>query len=89
MEKKIKLIWDFYGGHANGTAEHHSIHLNEYAERQKLTFRQNGVEKVSDNHSLAYLIVAEKEMIGVRDVLRPRRAEYVDIIWPIPKFAYS
>jgi hypothetical protein len=36
MDRKIKLIWDFHGGHAKGTADHHSIHLGEYATREKV-----------------------------------------------------
>src|SRR5690606_1132164 len=30
MEKKLKLIWDFFGPDAKKTAEHHEIHLKEF-----------------------------------------------------------
>jgi hypothetical protein len=75
MDRKIKLIWDFHGGHAKGTADHHSIHLGEYATREKVNNHGYGVEQLTEMHSLAYLIVDEKDMITVRDALRPQRAE--------------
>lgn len=75
MEKKIKLIWDFYGGHAKGTAEHHSIHLGEFAQREKISAHGHGTEQLAENHVIAFLVVDEKDMIPVRDALRPQRAE--------------
>ena len=75
MEKKIKMIWDFFGPYAKGTADHHSIHLKEFAEKQDISFFENGVEQVSEMQSIAYLTVEEKDMITVRDALRPQRAE--------------
>lgn len=75
MDRKIKLIWDFHGGHAKGTAAHHSIHLGEFATREKLNSHGHGAEDLTEMHSVAYLIVDEKDMITVRDALRPQRAE--------------
>ena len=75
MDRKIKLIWDFHGAHAQGTAEHHSIHLAEFATREKLTTYGHGAETITETHSIAYLTVDEKDMITVRDALRPQRAE--------------
>jgi hypothetical protein len=78
MDRKIKLIWDFHGGHAKGTADHHSIHLGEYATREKVSSHGNGVEQLTEMHSIAYLIVDEKDMIIVRDALKPQRAELAE-----------
>lgn len=75
MDRKIKLIWDFYGGHAKGTADHHSIHLGEYAQREKISTHGYGTEQLAENHVIAYMVVDEKDMIPVRDSLRPQRAE--------------
>ena len=36
MPKKIKLLWDFRGPEAFKIAEHHCIHLREYAEKEKI-----------------------------------------------------
>ena len=59
--KTIKLIWDFRGGDAKGTAEHHRIHLEEFAVREKLTLTDTGVEEQTGMHYVAYLLVTEEE----------------------------
>ncbi|MEO9802405.1 MAG: hypothetical protein ABJF04_04120 [Reichenbachiella sp.] len=78
MNRKIKLIWDMHGVHARGTAAHHAIHLKEYAEREQIDTEDIGTEDFSDMHSIAYMVVEEKDMITVRDALRPQRAEEAD-----------
>jgi len=75
MERKIKLIWDMHGPHAKGTAAHHAVHLSEYAERNAVEQFGFGSEPESASHSVAFLVVKEKDMITVRDALRPHRAE--------------
>jgi len=75
MERQIKLIWDMHGQHAKGTAEHHAIHLKEFAERENIQTRDVGTEDFSEMHSIAFMVVEEKDMITVRDALRPQRAE--------------
>ena len=71
---KIKLIWDFRGPAAEGTAKHHIIHLDEFAKAKGLV-ASSGFHKASDLYSIAYIIVEEKDMITVRDALRPHRGE--------------
>lgn len=78
MERKIKLIWDMHGPHAKGTAEHHAIHLQEYADREKVETIAVGTEDFSEMHTIAYMIVWEQDMITVRDTLRPQRAELAE-----------
>ncbi len=75
MGHKIKLIWDFFGPAAEGTAKHHAIHLDEYAQKHSLETYGVGEEKVSEDQFTAYMIVDEKNMIGVRDALKPQRGE--------------
>ncbi len=75
MERKIKLIWDMHGPDAKGTAEHHAIHLGEYLDKFKMTHFGFGSETTTEVHAQAYVIVEEKDMITVRDSLRPQRAE--------------
>ncbi len=72
---KLKLIWDFRGQDAKGTAEHHRIHLEEFAERENLSIKTTGVEEKSPVLWTAFLIVEEAEMPMVRDALRPHRGE--------------
>lgn len=74
-ERHIKLIWDFRGQFAQNTAKHHKIHLEEYVLAQNLTLNITGNADLNDMHSMAYLVVTESEMIGVRDALKPHRGE--------------
>jgi hypothetical protein len=73
--KKIRLIWDFRGPASEQTARHHEIHLREYRDGQKLPQLQTGSEAFGDMHAIAWMVVEERDMIAVRDALRPHRGE--------------
>lgn len=81
MDKRVKLIWDFHGTDAEGTAKHHAIHLREYAAKVGLNTYGVGeeilveTEPLRQAHVIAYMIVDRDDMIEVRDALRPQRAE--------------
>ena len=74
--RKLKLIWEFRGGDAEGTAKHHAIHLEEFAKKEALLF-EAGYEVVDEFLTIAFLIIEEDKMIMVRDALRPQRGEWV------------
>lgn len=73
--RKIKLIWDFRGQAAAKTAEHHEIHLKEYIQIEKLSLNITGFEIINDMYAIAFMVVEEKDMIAVRDTLKPHRGE--------------
>lgn len=73
--RKIKLIWDFRGTVAAKTAEHHEIHLKEYIEVENLELNITGFEILNEVHAIAFMVVEEKDMITVRDALKPHRGE--------------
>lgn len=75
MDRKIKVIWEFYGADAEQTAKHHQIHLEEFAKKEALALDMAGTEYVNEMKWLAYLIVIESEVLNVRDALKPLRAE--------------
>lgn len=75
MDRKIKLIWDFYGEDAEQTAIHHAIHLREYAQKHAVEFLKIDHETVEDEHVIAFFACHEKDMISLRDQLRPKRAQ--------------
>ena len=79
MEKKLKLIWDFFGPDAKKTAEHHEAHLKEFIQIKKLNHRITGVENSGENQFTAFLVVDESEMISVRDALKPNRGEWYEV----------
>ena len=67
--RKIKLIWDFRGEAAAKTAEHHDIHLKEFIQTENYSLNITGFEIVNEMYALAYLVVEEKDMIKLRDLL--------------------
>ncbi len=74
-EKKIKLIWEFFGDDALETAKHHAIHLEEFSKKESIaTFGCSS--EMKEKHAEAYLIVEQSNMIKVRDALRPKRGEW-------------
>jgi len=75
MNRKIKVIWEFKGPDAEQTAKHHKIHLEEFGVKENLELNIGGVEYKNEMLWLAYLIVLEKDVLTVRDALKPLRAE--------------
>lgn len=78
MNKRLKLIWDFKGSVAEKTAEHHCIHLREFAEREHLQFYDISSRTLNEFHSIAFIIVDEAEMPIYRDALKPHRGQLVE-----------
>jgi hypothetical protein len=74
MTRRIKLIWDFRGPDSEKIADHFTIHLHEAlgTDFQNLM----GTSNLDSNHSIAFLIVDESEMITYRDRFKPHRGEY-------------
>lgn len=77
MNQEITLIWDFHGGDAQKTAEHHVRHLEEFMSREKFEFVRAFSQSNADNHCMACLTVFEKDVFTIRDVLKPQRAVVV------------
>lgn len=75
MSRKIKLIWDFRGPASAKTAEHHEIHLKEFIAVEKLSLNITGFETFGEMHAIAFMVVAEENMIQVRNALKPHRGE--------------
>jgi len=75
MKEGIKLIWDFRGPNAEKTAEHHIIHLKEFAEAEAISPYICTTEQVTDMHWMAVMIVAEKHMNDLRERLKPNRGQ--------------
>lgn len=73
--RKIKLIWDFRGQAAAKTAEHHEIHLKEYIQIEQLALNNTGFTIINELYAIAFMVVEEKDMILVRDALKPHRGE--------------
>ena len=72
--RKIKMIWDFRGNEAEPTAKHHAIHLEQFANKHNLDFKEVGIEKQTEMHCIAYLMCTDNNLVLVRDSLKPHRA---------------
>ena len=73
--RNIKLIWDFRGLTGLGTAQHHCIHLKEFAEKESLSYLEINHLEISEIHAIAFITVAETDMKIYRNALRPHRGE--------------
>jgi hypothetical protein len=78
MPNKIKLLWDFRGPDAKKTAEHHTIHLKEFAALRKLDFYEINISEINPMLSAAFIIVDESNMKIFRDALKPHRGEMAE-----------
>lgn len=78
MNRKLKLIWDFRGAVSQKTAEHHCIHLKEYATIEKLHFYEINYAEISEMHTIAFIIVDEVNMRTFRDALKPHRGQLAE-----------
>lgn len=75
MNRKLKLIWDFRGPASKKTAEHHCIHLKEFAVIEKLHFYEIDFSVISEMHTTAFITVDEVDMKIYRDTLKPHRGQ--------------
>ncbi len=73
--RKLKLIWDFKGEDGFETAKHHCVHLKEFANIENLPFYEVNFTQLHPLHTIAFIIINEKEMIAFRDALKPHRGE--------------
>jgi|TARA_B110000238_G_scaffold73523_1_gene80968 hypothetical protein len=75
LSRKIKLLWDFRGEDAAATAKHHTVHLKEFADLEKLPFYEIGQQEKNPMLFSAFITVAETDMKTYRDALKPHRGE--------------
>ena len=75
---KAKLVWSFSGEGALKTAEHHLIHLKEYAEREKVEVVKFGAEKQTEYTSIAFMIVSKDLVNDLRQSLKPHQGFLVE-----------
>jgi len=75
LNRKLKLIWDFKGSVSQKIAEHHCIHLKEFAVIEKLHFYEINFTVVSEMHTIAFIIIDEVDMKTYRNSLKPHRGQ--------------
>jgi len=75
LPEKIKLIWDFRGPTAEKIAAHHVVHLKDFIRIEKMKFNIAGVEKLSEMHWSAFMVISKEEMEPLKKALKPHRAQ--------------
>lgn len=68
-----RLLWDYYGGDALGTAGHFLIHLGEYLKARGLADAPRGTFSERPGHGAAWVEVPESEVEALVRALRPKR----------------
>lgn len=73
--EQVKLIWDFRGPNAAQIAQHHSIHLREFAETEGFQSCHCDVEQLTEMHHIAFMVVDKTLMNELRERLKPHRGQ--------------
>ena len=77
-EKKIKLIWKFYGDDALNIAEHHLIHLKEYISKENIDVIEISTELVNDMTAISFVIIESIFLENIRQNLKPNEGYLVN-----------
>ena len=72
--QKIKLIWDCNGVDSLKTAKHFNIHLVDFLEKEEIIFHTTGLDSISDDHHIAYLVIDKQYIDKIKHALKPQRA---------------
>ena len=78
MGRKIKLLWDFRGPEAQEIAKHHTIHLKEFVNIEKLHFYEIDIKNSNPMLCSAFITIDEKDLTTFRDALKPHRGELAE-----------
>ena len=78
MSKKAQLIWNFNGQDGLKTAEHHLVHLKEFAQLEAVPILKSGIYKTSPLSCEAYIIVEMEWVEKLRTQLKPNKGFAVD-----------
>ena len=78
MSKKAQLVWNFNGQDGLKTAEHHLVHLKEFAQMEALPILKSGINKTSPLSCEAYIIVEMEWVEKLRTQLKPNKGFAVD-----------
>ena len=78
MSKKAQLIWNFNGPDGLKIAEHHLIHLKEYAQMEAIPLLTSGINKISTLSFEAFVVVEMAWVEKLRSELKPNKGFAVD-----------
>ena len=78
MSKKAQLIWNFNGQDGLKTAEHHLVHLKEFAQMEAVPILKSGINKTAPLSCEAFIVVEMEWAEKLRTQLKPNKGFAVD-----------
>ncbi len=72
-EPRYAYWWDFFGPHAERTAQHHAKHLREFLEDNGHASAEVGTASAGHNHCAAFCLPPPAAKTLVEATLRPNR----------------
>ena len=78
MSKKAQLMWNFNGHDNLKTAEHHLLHLKEFAQMEEVPILKYGVNKKSPLSCEAFIVVEMEWVEKLKTQLKPNKGIVVD-----------
>tara|TARA_B100001109_G_C18741735_1_gene416940 strand:- start:277 stop:513 length:237 start_codon:yes stop_codon:yes gene_type:complete len=78
MSKKAQLIWNFNGQDGLKTAEHHLVHLKEFAQMEEVPILKSGINKTSPLSCEAFIVIEMEWVEKLRTQLKPNKGFAVD-----------
>ena len=78
MSKKAQLIWNFNGKYGLKTAEHHLLHLKEFAKMEAVPILKSGINKTSPLSYEVFIIIEMEWVKKIRTQLKPNKGFAVD-----------
>lgn len=70
----VAMLWDFFGPNGLHTAEHHRIHLDEFATAKELTPLALEVLQMPDKTSVS-MVLPWSAVQELRPILKPHRGQ--------------
>ncbi|MEP2934999.1 MAG: hypothetical protein ABJM06_04730 [Gilvibacter sp.] len=77
MADKAQLLWDFRGPSALRTAEHHLVHLKEYAIAEQISEARFELIEHSQVFVSAAMVVSLEKVTELRNRLQPHRGKRI------------
>tara|TARA_B100000003_G_C10653216_1_gene259974 strand:- start:211 stop:447 length:237 start_codon:yes stop_codon:yes gene_type:complete len=78
MSKKAQLIWIFNGKDSLKIAEHHLLHLKEFAQIETVPILKYGINKISPLSCEAFIVVEMEWVEKLRHKLKPNKGFAID-----------
>ena len=72
------MVWDFYENNAIKTANHHTIHLEEYISKNNKEVYKIDSEEINSNSAISFMIVKEKDVNELKKLLKPHKGYLLD-----------